>query len=458
MRLLIFLIAAIATAHAQDFASQFERIKATATKDQLYAFLYAMPKGGDLHHHLTLAPLPEEWWEAATAPGRDFYARIRFNACPDSPEPFLRWATVPKFRVAALSECAQKEWEPLRAMSAASKQQWLNAMRLDQPGEGRNEFFDIIVNRVLGMVRDPDTLADAIALYLKRYGREGILYVESQTGMNPTVDHQGRPLTREQVGAKLRAMLERPDVKAAGVTVRFQVTAIRFAPNAEEQIERAHEFVHQNRDLWVGVNIAGREDNDKGNTARLLATFRKMRRQYSGIHLALHGGEVDSPGPDVRNTLLLGAERIGHGFNLITDPDTLLLLRHGRTLLEVNLVSNKLLEYVSRFDQHPFPEYLRFGVPVALSTDDPGCWDSNLTDEFFTAVREFNLSWSEIAELGRNSLRYSFLPDAAKRDLLAQYEIRLRNFELTYKDNDWAERLKQITPAVSGYARRELLK
>ena len=36
---------------ASDFAAQFERIKANATKAQLYTFLYAVPKGGDLHHH-----------------------------------------------------------------------------------------------------------------------------------------------------------------------------------------------------------------------------------------------------------------------------------------------------------------------------------------------------------------------------------------------------------------------
>lgn len=456
MRLLIFFIAMIAG--AQDFGAQFERIKKTATKQQLYAFLYAMPKGGELHHHMTLAPLPEEWWTAATAPGRDFYARVRFNACPDSAEPFLRWATVPKFRVTALSECAQKEWEPLRGMNEATRQQWLDAMRLDKPGEGRNEFFDVIVNRVVGMVRDADTLADAMALYLERYGREGLLYLETQTGMNATVDHQGKPVTREHVGDKLRAVLDRPVVKDSGVTVRYQVSTIRFAPNAEDQVERAYEFVDANRDYWVAVNIVGREDNDKGNPARLLATFRKMRQKYAGIHLSLHGGEVDSPGPDVRNTLLLGAERIGHGFNLISDPDTLLMLRNGKTLLEVNLVSNKVLEYSPRYDRHPFPEYLRTGIPVALSTDDPGCWDSNLTDEFFTAVTEFNLSWDEILTLGRNSLRYSFAPEAVKRDLLDRFEIRARNFEQTYRGADWEEKLKQVKPQVSGYARRELLK
>ena len=55
--------------------------------------------------------------------------------------------------------------------------------------------------------------------------------------------------------------------------------------------------------------------------------------------------------------------------------------------MEINLISNLLLEYVSDYDAHPFPEYLRTGIPVALSTDDRGMWDSTMTDEFFVAVK-----------------------------------------------------------------------
>ncbi len=121
----------------------------------------------------------------------------------------------------------------------------------------------------------------------------------------------------------------------------------------------------------------------------------------------------------MRDTLLLGADRIGHGVNLITDPDTMRLMRHGPYLVEINLVSNLLLEYVDDYPQHPFPEYLRIGIPVALSTDDRGMWDSNLTDEFFVAVREFGLSWSEVTTLSRNSLQFSFAPDALKEQMLA---------------------------------------
>jgi len=129
----------------------------------------------------------------------------------------------------------------------------------------------------------------------------------------------------------------------------------------------------------------------------------------------------------------LGAKRIGHGLNLITDDDTMLLMQSGRYLVEINLVSNLLLEYVSDYSQHPFPEYLRTGIPVALSTDDRGMWDSNMTDEYYTAVTEFNLSWQEMVSLGRNSLQYSFAPEPLKSEMLADFERAIASFGNTAK-------------------------
>jgi adenosine deaminase CECR1 len=45
----------------------------------------------------------------------------------------------------------------------------------------------------------------------------------------------------------------------------------------------------------------------------------------------------------VRDTLLLGATRIGHALNLTSDPDTLLLMRNNGYLIETSLISNQLL-------------------------------------------------------------------------------------------------------------------
>jgi adenosine deaminase CECR1 len=191
--------------------------------------------------------------------------------------------------------------------------------------------------------------------------------------------------------------------------------------------------------------MVGREDDDKGHPLRFLPLLRQLRHKYPDINLSIHGGEVDEPNYHVRDTLLLGAKRIGHGVNLISDPETMVLMRHGPYLVEINLVSNLLLEYVKDYSQHPFPEYLRIGIPVALSTDDRGMWDSNMTDEFFVAVREFNLSWSEIVTLGRNSLAHAFVDGPIKQKLLADYEKRATAFAAKFERNGMAS-LKGVKP------------
>src|SRR5437899_5047413 len=131
---------------------------------------------------------------------------------------------------------------------------------------------------------------------------KGLVYLETQAGVSVLRDQDGQPIETERAVQFFRDALNRPDVKATGMTVRFQAVIIRYAPNAEELLERAYAFVDRHRDLWVGVNMAGREDNDKGHPLRFLEKFRKLRRTYSSIQISLQGGEVDSPGQYVRRT------------------------------------------------------------------------------------------------------------------------------------------------------------
>lgn len=121
------------------------------------------------------------------------------------------------------------------------------------------------------------------------------------------------------------------------------------------------------------------------------------------------------------------------GVNLLDDPDTFLHMRHGPYLVEINLVSNLLLEYVDDYQDHHFPELLRTNVPVALSTDDRGMFDSNVTDEYFVAVKEFNLSWEELVRLGHNSLAYGFMDAKTKANLLKNFEGRVESFVKEFK-------------------------
>ena len=457
MRATLILLACAALARAADFGPQFEQIKQAATPAQLYAFLYDMPKGGDLHHHFTLSHRPADILKAATSlKNNRYYTRVRFASCDEDQNDTLLFRTIQQSTFAALPDCVKQEFAPLDALTSKQRDDWTSALILDKPGEGRNEFFEVIVRRLADPSHDPELSAALFERMLERYSHEGLLYLESQASPLGFVDTTGKPFPLTQGADTFRRVLAKPEVKRLGIDVRFLVTGIRFAPNAEDTLTHIYDFIDHNRDLWVGVNLAGREDNGKGQPLRFLETFRKLRRQYSGIHMSIHGGEVDNPGPQVRQTLLLGAERIGHGLNLITDPDGMLLMRNGPYLVENALISNRLLEYTPDLMQHPFIEYLRFGIPVCLNTDDSGVWDSNLTDEYFTAVTTFKLTWNEVVQLGRNSLKHSFLDPPSKARVLKEFERRLREVEARYAGDAWPAQVQRVKPEVSGYAQRSL--
>ena len=426
----------------------FEEVKATASPAQLYRFLYAMPKGGDLHNHLTGAVRSEWFWDAAMAEaprGYIYYTRVRIQNCAPyghneygGSKALLLFKNIQAFTFDKLDACGKSEFKRLQDLDPREKQAWLDSMRLDQPYEGRSEFFEAIWDRINDLLQNPYLICDILLRNMQAFGAEGVVYLETQQGVEGALKADGSPYTVDEVVAIDRRFLASPEAKATGVEVRFQNALLRFLPNAEQRLRELYAITDRYRDLYVGVNMVGREDNDKGYPLRFLPVLRELRHKYPDINLSIHAGEVDEPNYHIRDTLLLGAQRIGHGVNLITDPDTLVRMRSGPYMVEINLISNLLLEYVSDYSQHPFPEYLRIGIPVALSTDDRGMWDSNMSDEFYVAVKEFNLSWEEIVKLGRNSLYYSFLDAPTKQRLLADYDKRIAAFAQAFQKKGWA--------------------
>jgi len=444
---------------AQEFGARFETLKRTATPVQLYTFLYAMPKGGDLHNHLGGAVRSEWWYAAATDPARNggdiLYTRVKFTAGIDIGVPLVLFHTIRQFDYRRLDSAHQADYVRLDQLTSDQRDAWQNALRLDRPGKGRDEFFAAIWPRTVGLQNNLPIVAEVLVESMRAFGAEGMRYVETQLNPDGFFANDGTPIPADRAAVFLAARLAQPDARATGVTVRFQGVVLRFAPLAEKQLEQLYNFVDRHRDLWVGLNMAGIEENGHGYPSRFLEKFRELRRTHPTLALSIHAGEMDGPDRNVRDVLLLGATRIGHGVNLIKDPDTLLLLQNSRrVLVEINLISNRLLEFTPDLSKHPFPEYLRTGVPVCLNTDDRGMWDSNLTDEYYTAVTNFNLSWDEIRQLSHNSLAYAFVQPEVKARLLAEYDQALAAFEARFQPADSLKLLSEVKPVTYGYGRR----
>lgn len=457
VRLLPLLVFAL-TVRGAEFATRFEQLKTNLTKADLFRFLYAVPKAGDLHHHSGGCWRMEDLYVTATNQavlnGQRFYTRLKAGTCQSETNEWRRFTTITKLQWSSLDECGRSEYAALDELSPELARQWMDSLRLDKPGEARDEFFQEIWPRLGAVGRDANVVAEMMVNTMKRYGAEGVRYIEPQGIPDIFVAPDGSVLDAERGNRILMERLARDDAKATGVTVRFQFVVLRFTPNAVARVEQAYDWVSRHRDLWVGINMAGREDNDKGHPRRFLEVYRKMRLKHSGIGLAIHAGEVDEPNAHMRDTLLLGVTRLGHGNNVLTDDDLVLHLRHGLAFVEINLVSNLLLEYVGDYSQHHFAEMLRLGIPCGLSTDDSGMWDSGMTDEYMTAVTEFNLTWEELIRCGRNSLQWSFLEEPLKAKLIADYERDVKAFEEKFSGADWREKLSTIKPVAYGFAKR----
>jgi adenosine deaminase len=140
---------------------------------------------------------------------------------------------------------------------------------------------------------------------------------------------------------------------------------------------------------------------------------------YPKVHITLHAGEL-APGIvppaglrfHIREAIDLGhAERIGHGVDILYEDNPLHLLHEmsvKHIMVEVNLTSNDVILGITGSD-HPLHAYIAAHVPFALSTDDEGVSRIDLTHEYVKAADEQDLTYAELKQSARASLEHSFL-------------------------------------------------
>src|SRR5262249_43927995 len=147
------------------------------------------------------------------------------------------------------------------------------------------------------------------------------------------------------------------------------------------------------------------------------ADFRRVYNSASslGLHLLMHAGEIGGPEKIREAAELLNVERIGHGIAAIHDPSLSDLLADLRIPLDLcpgsNLLTGALARQLSQpnttIAAHPLPQFLRHGIPVTLSTDDPTMFHTDLATEYRNAHR-MGLSESELSSLVQSSFAHAF--------------------------------------------------
>jgi len=210
---------------------------------------------------------------------------------------------------------------------------------------------------------------------------------------------------------------------ACNVTVRLIAQTNRVGQPEQVFAQLAFAFeLAQAEPLVVGVNLVAPEDHavalrDYNLHMRMVGY---LAGQLPEVNISLHAGELTLglARPDdlrfhIRQAVEMAkARRIGHGVDVLYEDEPFELMakmKERSVLVEICLTSNDVILNVKGTD-HPLPDYLKAGVAVALASDDEGVARIDLSNEYLRAARDYGLTYPDLKQLARNSLEYSFLP------------------------------------------------
>lgn len=427
----------------------------------LRVFLRAMPKGGDLHNHLSGAIWAED---------------------------YLRWAQEAGFCVTAdglgVERPASGTCAPERRIDNMDGQESPGYAKLVdsfstrgwQAGVGRNDksghakFFETfarfgpianvstahmlasvrrnaVLNQVSYLELDHNTNAFSHAIMAAGDAPMGegdiaAVFEADHALIQPLLAQASAELTKDEADAAKELQCGTPQAEAGcKLRVHYLFQALRALPPRMVFRSLISAFMLADHDpRFVGINIVMPEDHPLAlRDYRLhMAMIRFLAARYPNVKRTLHAGELGATqvaptdrADHIAQAIAAGAQRIGHGVDIAGEENaeaTMARMAREGIAVEINLTSNDVILGV-KGEVHPLGLYRRHGVPFVLSTDDAGVLRSDMTAEYVRAVREQGLSYRDLKQASRNSLTYSFLPPAEKAQALAQLEAQWDAFE-----------------------------
>jgi adenosine deaminase/aminodeoxyfutalosine deaminase len=221
----------------------------------------------------------------------------------------------------------------------------------------------------------------------------------------------------EPIFAALERARERGE-RELGLTLYWIFDAVRHFTVAEaERVFRKAIAMRPQFPSIIGIGLGGDERLAGSEPFRALYA----EAAQAGLHLTNHAGETTGP-EAIREALTIGSERLGHALSAIQDEALLDELKARRIPLELNPTSNVRTGVCASFAQHPLRRYFDAGLLVTLNSDDPAFFGSDVANEYLLAHTIQGFTREELRQLAANSIRASFLPEAAKAAWLSRIE------------------------------------
>lgn len=415
--------------------------------EKLASFFRRLPKGGDLHSHLSGAASTELLMDLAVADGlciENDTQRALPPPCPAGSRPAAELNTDARFRQQVLRAWSMQDFTP----GAES---------------GHDHFFATFGKFGEATWRHPGKLMADVSNTVARQHQfyQELMITPNSQGAKALADRVGYDANLPQLHRKLLAdgamdqVVRQAQAEADRGLAEFRAVAHCDSAQPDRGCAVPFLFISQvsrnstpervftqmvlamelaERDpRFAAVNLVQPEDG--AESLRDYSLHMRMLGYLHGVHprahITLHAGEL-APGLvkpadlafHIREAVYVaGAERIGHGVDIRHEDgrDELLAAMAARHVaVEVPLSSNDQILGVSG-PEHPFPLYRQRGVPVVLATDDAGVSRITISDEYLRAAQTYDLSYRDLKDLARASLEYAFLPGRSLWDAPGRY-------------------------------------
>lgn len=172
--------------------------------------------------------------------------------------------------------------------------------------------------------------------------------------------------------------------------------------------------------MVVGFDLVNEEDASPSLDSFLRPIYEAQKRiGKNKMRFFIHAGEsLLRSNNNLYDAILLGAERIGHGFSILKHPSLIDIVKEKNICLEICPVSNHILGYAYDLRTHPARSLLSKGVKISLNPDDQGFFNEpSINLDYITAYISWDLTLADLKQLCLNSLHHASITRSQKESI-----------------------------------------
>ncbi|XP_033208164.1 adenosine deaminase 2-like [Belonocnema kinseyi] len=415
--------------------ANFLTVKNKIEKSKVFQIIKKMPKGALLHAH-DLGTVSHEFVLRNLTYRSDLYVcqsegglKLMFFKTPGKN---CHWELLSELRNTPAKEI-QINKRILEEMTMMTD----NPAKAYPDGDAAWAKFQSLFSFLFPFITYKPVFEDYFNQLLQEIYDDKVLYLELRTVLPDIFDLSGRVYKSLEVMQILNSLsqkfvAEHPDF--LGIKIIYAPMRHLNQNELKKHIENAELIKESFPEFLAGFDLVGHEE--KGGTLREFAEQLQVLGQK--MPFFFHAGETDwyglSTDENLIDAVLLNAKRIGHGYALLKHPKVMEIVLEEKIAIEVNPISNQVLNLVDDLRNHPASILFAENYPVVVSSDDPGLWGAKaLSYDFYEAFMGLMSGSSDLRALKKlaiNSLLYSTMSDKEQSKAIQIFQKQWEDFLL----------------------------